>query len=376
MRKIVSHVRSDSIVAVRSLMCADHAHNIEPTVLTVHWLLSKRCNYDCSYCSDHWHDFVSPHHDIQVIEKFINRIDKQARDNNKKIKWLLTGGEPFLHPSIVEILKLLKQTESFSQLNTITNGSLPLSVYEQSLDYLDGLTISVHLERTIKEVAKSINTAIELTKMNKGFVNVNLMFLPGKLEQVKDICSQFDKNNVKYVVRRISPFKDTKGTAEAPFQGTRKSAVLDSVDLQKHKREQYRIENDQNLDYSMNYTKDEITFFKTRPDTQWQNIGVWDSNGKYVEMNTDDLVSLTKHSFTYWKCFIGTDQIYVGFDGSIYKASCLVDGTIGHINDDSSILFNTHSDPVTCTMNWCTCNIDISTRKCKDNYIHLITENK
>ena len=28
----------------------------------IHWNLSKRCNYNCSYCSDALHDMTSPHH--------------------------------------------------------------------------------------------------------------------------------------------------------------------------------------------------------------------------------------------------------------------------------------------------------------------------
>ena len=42
----------------------------------IHWNLSKRCNYNCSYCSDALHDMTSPHHSLEYLVSVANKINK------------------------------------------------------------------------------------------------------------------------------------------------------------------------------------------------------------------------------------------------------------------------------------------------------------
>ena len=50
----------------------------------------------------------------------------------------LTGGEPFVHPRILDILQLFPKY-GVDEVSTITNGSLPLAKYQQALEYIDNL---------------------------------------------------------------------------------------------------------------------------------------------------------------------------------------------------------------------------------------------
>ena len=46
----------------------------------IEWNLSKRCNYDCSYCPPEIHDHSSPHTDIEILK---NTISEKIEENTK-----------------------------------------------------------------------------------------------------------------------------------------------------------------------------------------------------------------------------------------------------------------------------------------------------
>jgi len=372
MKKIVTLAKFniESLVAVRSLQCEDHAlHNV-PNVLTVVWNLGKRCNYDCSYCSPHVHDLVSPFVNLQDSLNFINVINTEVQKSNKKIKWAFTGGEPFVDPNFLTILDYLNNLSTTYQVNSISNGSLPLETYVKSLEYLNGVTISLHLERRDKEILDTIKKICELEKLGKGFINVNVMFLPGKMEQVKHIINILETHSVRYVIRRITP-QVAVGDELSPYVGSKKKAVLKDIHKQKNTKFDYKLKNDVDSQQVTYYNNEELAFIESRHKTSWQNCGLWDIDYNYQELNTDDLVSKDLHSFTNWICYAGVDSIFVDFDGSIYRGLCLNGKEIGHIRDQSKIF---QENPTICGLQRCFCNTDIAIRKCKSiNELPLIT---
>ena len=356
----------ENMKAIRSLQCRDHAINLPPNVLTLMWFLGKRCNYDCSYCSPHIHDAVSPFVDPQQSKRFIDTTLDWAMSNNKKIKWAFTGGEPFLDPGLFDMVQTLGDSKTTEQINIITNGSLPLSHYEKFSGLVAGITFSVHLERSSVEIQKTINTMIELTQQQKIFVSCNLMFLPGKQKKIEEIVLQLQQHQVNFVLRRITPDPDLKSLT--PFVAPnkfKKSLELKSVDQQSDNKQQWKSMRDQLWnDLSCSYSDQEIEYLKiinTQP--VWQNMGLWYGSDQYQEINTDLLKSMRKNQFQNWTCYAGVDNVFVDFDGYIYRGLCQEGGKIGHISDWSGFL----TQPVTCSRNHCSCNQDIAVRKSRDS---------
>jgi len=356
----------ENMKAIRSLQCYDHAMHLPPNVLSVMWFLGKRCNYDCSYCSDHIHDAVSPFIDQQQSQSFVETSISWAESNNKKIKWVFTGGEPFLDPALLSIVTTLSDSPTTEQINITTNGSLPLGHYEKFSGLLAGITFSVHLERSPGEIQKTIDTMIALTQQQKIFVSCNLMFLPGKQKEIEEIVLQLQKHKVNFVLRKISPNPDVESLT--PFVAPskfKKSLELKSIDQQSERKQQWRSIRDQqliNLSHSY-YTDQEIEYLKiinTQP--VWQNMGLWHGQDQYEEINTDLLLSLGKAKFQNWTCYAGVDSIFVDFDGYVYRGMCQEGGNIAHMRDWSGFL----TQPVTCNRNHCGCNIDIAVRKSRD----------
>ena len=127
----------NNLVAIRSLQSINHAKNIVPTELSISVNITKRCNFDCSYCNPHVHDAVSPFVNRNNFFKFVDKVETQLYKQNKTVVWSFTGGEPFVDPSLVEILKKLKQYEITSRISVISNGSIPLEIYQQSAEYIN-----------------------------------------------------------------------------------------------------------------------------------------------------------------------------------------------------------------------------------------------
>lgn len=353
------------IHAIRSLQCEDHAYNLPPTVKSIAWFIGKRCNYDCSYCGPHTHDAVSPFMDINTSLAFIKRAHDHCLQNKSKMKWTFTGGEPFIDPGFVLMLTHLSSLSTTYQINVSTNGSLPLAVYQKTADLVDGITFSIHLERTSEEIEHTIDIICSLSASSTILITVNLMFLPGKMQQIKDIHAKFQAQGVSCVVRKISP-QPLTGDEYLPFlrNGTkRKDVVLFKDKLQSERKMLWKkISDAKKFDDTLNYYSTEEHEFLSQVNKKpgWHNMGVWTEDG-YKEINSDFLVARQQNTFLGWTCYAGVDSIYIDFDGKIYAGVCLNQGSIGHIAD--SLPFR--SMPMTCAINWCTCNTDIPVRKVK-----------
>lgn len=363
--------------AIRSLRSEHHANNIEPDVININWDLGKRCNYDCSYCSPAIHDWTSPHHAVEVIDNFINQIDAWVADQNKTFTINLTGGEPFVHPEILEILKNIKKASAYGdQLTAATNGSLPLGLYQQALEYLTNLTISLHLERADAETLATLDKAVALHhEFPNRWINVQVMCLPGKFDFLESVViPQLESNGVRFTLRRIRPWLNE---AVPEWQNVARRQILKTdytVEQQTQMKEDEKLKLDQRLTqiYSSEeyYTTQELAWLRNRvPETTWQNIGIWNEDSEYVEVNSDLMVSNNRNQFKGWTCFAGVDSLFIDFDGLLYRGVCHNDGPIGRIG--SRIDFSTA--PTVCKKQWCTSNVDQTVRKALPEFLHLIT---
>ena len=97
--------------------------------LEIDYLLTFRCNYDCSYCISHDinHPYLKKSSD-EIIEA-LNFIFKQYL--NKKIKLRILGGEPFVYKHFINLVNELSNND-FLQIVIITN----LSISEKTLHKL------------------------------------------------------------------------------------------------------------------------------------------------------------------------------------------------------------------------------------------------
>ena len=149
----------------------------------INWYLGKKCNFECSYCSDYLHDNFSSHHSLDMLKRAFAHLEKWIGKNHCEIYF--TGGEPTLNPDFLPLLRYLESIHRREGLPLHKNGSRSISEYLYFF-YLHAITISYHLEFIHDRVLlEKIRVMQEFATENNKWFAVNLMFKPGLLNRVQ-----------------------------------------------------------------------------------------------------------------------------------------------------------------------------------------------
>lgn len=295
----------------------------------VSWNLGKFCNYDCSYCPKFLHDNQSPHLALNKIKATIAIITSRE---TRPIRFSITGGEPFLHPHILDIFAYIK-AQKIQTLIVTSNGSLPSEMYIKALVWIDLLTISWHweyvnterLQKTLLAIRHAIDTDYPRCKLT-----LNLMVLTGRIAPSREIYRWCEAHNIRVSLRRI---RIATGNPENRVEGEEP------------------------------YTPDEIAYLETlQSSSNHKNLVLYDTQGQTTLANFNDLTLTGNPSFTGWKCRAGTDSIYIDTDGAWYRGQCRQDGPLKKFP----------IGPVICSKPWCSCTTDISILKYRPEFENLM----
>lgn len=114
-----------------------------PIVHQVLWDITRRCNYDCSYCWPSVHNNVESYHEYEkIIETIDSAIDTWAEGS--EIRWNFGGGEPTMHPNFLKILEHLNQKNQWVLVTT--NGSRSNKYFTELVKYCNSINMSTHFE--------------------------------------------------------------------------------------------------------------------------------------------------------------------------------------------------------------------------------------
>lgn len=120
---------------------------IEPLVdeLMVAWLITIKCNYDCSYCGPQLHDpngRVFTQERYRTIFDHIHRLTK----HHPSVHLNLTGGEPTQIPDLIGLCRYIKTVDSGITINVNSNGSKGADYYIELASLVNSLDLSIHFE--------------------------------------------------------------------------------------------------------------------------------------------------------------------------------------------------------------------------------------
>ena len=316
------------------LVRVEHASKKYKEWVRIEWNMGRRCNFDCSYCGRDLHDNTSKHFPYEKFEYTISTL----RDfyKNKQIRMSLTGGEPFVHPRILDILALFPKY-GVEEVSTITNGSLPLKKYQQALEYINNLIFSWHFEFLRVDHMKHV-----LTNLDRKQVKVHLMYLPGKLKEIHEVVEWLKDNKIKFNIRRIRPMTNDKGEFNPPHAS---GMLFDG--FQFGGAEGY-------------YSKEELEYMNTfnKAGTAEMNCELFTRDESWLD-NVNTLTKNKWNTFKRWKCMAGIETLMIDNDGSVYRATCKQGGMLGNIETG----FTLEDDPVVCAKQWCNCAADLNTTK-------------
>lgn len=168
--------------------------------------LTERCNLHCEHC------FVSAESrgDMMDFDKFKKLIIPQLVKSNVN-KVTLTGGEPFVYPQLIDVIKLLVDEDI--EVSICTNATLITKEFLQKIDEdknihfnvsLDGFSSDSHgmfRGNNDPQVFKKIIRNIEMLG-ERGVLN-GILVTPNKyasIEEYEKICEFAKKNHAKYVL--------------------------------------------------------------------------------------------------------------------------------------------------------------------------------
>lgn len=316
------------------LVRVEHASKKYKQWVRIEWNMGRRCNFDCSYCGADLHDNTSKHMPIEKFEYAVSTMREFYSD--KQIRMSLTGGEPFVHPKILQILELFPKY-GVDEVSTITNGSLPLDKYQRALELIDNLIFSWHFEFLRVDHMKHV-----LNNLNRKQVKVHLMYLPGKLEEIRGVVDWLQDNNVKYNVRRIRPMTNKNREFNPPY-----ASGMKFEGIQWGGAEGYY--SDAELEYLSTFDK---------AGTAEMNCELFTKDEQWLD-NVNTLTKNKWNTFKRWKCMAGIETLMIDNDGSVYRATCKQGGVLGNIETG----FTLEQDPVICAKQWCNCAADLNTTK-------------
>ena len=238
----------------------------------------------------------------------------------KNIRISFTGGEPCVHPKILELLEYAKPKVSW--LNVTSNGTRTAEFYIDILDRLiNHIVFSIHFEYDYQKVIETVLNVAQQTK-NKNIL-AHVMMLPGQLDDVADACRRLKEAGIKYALR--------------PIRWTETHDVFEDM-------ERYSVEEKDFL-VAQNHNPPHNTLIDEKD-----------------SCNTNDLLIEKTNQFKSWKCNAGLESLMINWDGEVHRATCRVGGPIGNIYEGT---FAQPTEAIDCTREWCTCAADINITKVK-----------
>ncbi len=118
-----------------------HVDHSDWSFSTIEYHITDHCNLNCASCF-HFAPLASEHYcDIETFRKDLIRIKEIIKSERFYIRIL--GGEPLLHPDVLEFLKVAKSIFSRCSLTLITNGLLLPQQSQEFFDTLDDLNVEL-----------------------------------------------------------------------------------------------------------------------------------------------------------------------------------------------------------------------------------------
>ena len=299
-------------------------------VFWIHWNLSKRCNYNCTYCPDFLHDFTSPHRSLDNLISIAEKIKKNV-PSEKFIRIWFTGGEPTANPNFLTFCKYLKEN-GITHIGLNTNGSRSKEYHIELCKYVNKIQFSSHFE--FMEDDKFLETLEDCPRKQ---ISLNLMAEPEYWDRVKRLVGFCEQRQINYHLKRIRP----KHNYEPPYTKEQISWL--------EEREHIQIYDD----YGNRVDKPDVLTYK--------NI-----NAEPEEMWSNDVVTKREDNFFGWICGVGLEGLEINADGTIHRGVCGVGGTLCHIDDTD---WNLPKEFISCSKHRCSCVADLKNTRYKSHAV-------
>lgn len=169
------------------------------------YYVTMQCNLNCAYCEDFGsrrNHQVTPDPSTEDAKQIL-RVIRTGVDR----LWL-TGGEPLMHPHLLDLLTYARNDLDFREISLITNGTL-LSQNLGLLPFLDRLTISLdstdprvlHMvsapDGSAQAVIANAREAASLQKIYNFTLTLNAVVTPETLSSMDELLDFCIEQNIR-----------------------------------------------------------------------------------------------------------------------------------------------------------------------------------
>jgi len=299
---------------MKILEVKDHNHMPPINRYAITWEINTLCNYACDYCDLHGKD-VSTNHD-KVVE-FINYVG-----SHKNVKLTLFGGEPSLHPDIINVLKNLNV-----KVEMYTNLSRRLDFYKEVIL----VKPDIELETSFHPSREKFDTFYE---------------------KVKYLADKLYKLEVVYMLDTAYPTYREDYEKIKKLRSDRVSTIIAKVEHSGQKSlseedECWYMGEQEGKDLTITYEQDGLV--------------------QSTETISNYLFANRLNQFKYFLCGCGVHNIFIAYDGEVYP--CLdyrrreVDPYF-NVGDDYEEEFKKISTKeIVCKMNSCSSELGVPKKR-------------
>jgi glycosyltransferase involved in cell wall biosynthesis len=320
---------------------------IENNELHIDWILTRKCNYTCSYCTVYNNETGSfvPFKDLTEVIDHLSYISKD------KITLSLSGGEPTLHPHYLDFIEyILSKLNKKVHIRTQTNLSKSFTFFEKFIDKFKenlnqiSFSTSYHFEFAKKD---------DFLKKIKFLANTGLYVIfkicaePDRMEEVKALYNNALEISTQHMDVFLVVVRQNYGAVPDPRYS----------------------EEDLNW-LSENYNKGNTKLIKTE----------FLKDGKIVhsaEYFHDELTVRNLNNFKGLFCNAGLNLLSINADGSLDPAVCFrkVKGKKPNVYKNPESI-NSFTQPVICPFDSCYVPVDMRIPKySKELSCHIIQQN-
>lgn len=248
--------------------------NYPTDFITIVVNIIDNCNYNCQYC---YNGRVRTH--IKIDLNLLSMLAQQIYAlTHRKIAIELIGGEPTLHPKLVDFCKDTIGKEHIQSILIYTNFSQSIEYYQSLLSIGCILFVSWH---------GNVNDSEFIDKLMR-------------IEAYKDhiyVSVMFEHNNIKR-----------------------------SIDVYDRIKDHFSLINMHLIDNSLcetyqTYDSKYLVEFNKRTNKDFKNTIIYSDGTTSFLTDTDFYMQDRRYSFKNWLCNAGKDYFYIHFDGSIYNCT-------------------------------------------------------
>ncbi|PSU90733.1 radical SAM protein [Photobacterium kishitanii] len=314
--------------------------NCSSFFLSINWALMNKCNYKCSYCHPDLNSGSINAPPYEVVVQFVENISSDAKKLGLTPYFEFGGGEVTLLRYFSKLIQLIH--ENGGLVCIVSNGSKSLSWWRENAEYLNGVSLSYHVN-DIKDENHLIEVAKTLESSKNTRLHVNVMMDPQKFNDCYSYAQRL-KEQVKCSIA-LQPL----------FEGFGHGGITQKYNY---------TDKQESLMKSFRGWPDEKNLPEPRSFLDIEYI-----DGLKGTVSTFDLLINDQVNFIGWDCYAGVESIVITFAGEIYRAWCMQDGSIGSIYDTEIIL---PVKPTRCRTKICQCGADLSSTKINKRLIEQL----